>query len=82
MGCKVVKTKSVEEAERSWVEGSIRRAYFYDTKGLTWIVGIIRSSSLRGKELLGIITKLGKAYPQYSEKVNALVKRCKEEGFL
>jgi DNA topoisomerase IB len=78
----MVKVKSMEVYSQNLVMDSIRRAYFFGTKNLNWVAGMTRYSGLRGKKLFEIIDQLEKEYPQHAEKTNALIERCKIEGFL
>lgn len=46
------------------VEDSYRRAYLTGEKSLKWMIGIIRSSSLRGSELLDALSRMDDAIPK------------------
>lgn len=59
----MVKIKSPEKTDRHYVEDSYRRAYLKGVKSLNWMIGIIRSSSLRGTELLIVLDGIDKNYP-------------------
>ena len=50
--------KTLEESDRTRVEGNIRRAYLGGWKSLAWIVGIIRSSAFSGENLEDILVQV------------------------
>jgi len=54
----LVRVTPSDEAELHRVEDSYRRAYLKGKKSLKWMVGIIRSSSLRGSELRALLDRM------------------------
>ncbi len=54
----MVRVKSPEEIQEHLVEDSYHRAYLNGKKSLSWMVGMIRSTSLRGSELLAALDRI------------------------
>jgi hypothetical protein len=76
--------RSPEEIVTHLIEDSYRRAYLKGKKSLKWMVGIIRSSSLRGSEVLAVLDRIDKHMPldePAKTRVDELRKELKRLGF-
>lgn len=75
----MVKVKTVEIAARNFARGALM-AFLENTKNLNWLLGMIRSSGIRGPKLVDIFESL-RNYgnrQRYEEAVAA----CREQGWL
>jgi hypothetical protein len=72
-------TKSPEIAVRNYVRKSLM-AFLEGEQSLNWIVGVIRSSGMRGFPLQQILNR----YEQYGdpERFYLTVETCRENGWL
>lgn len=59
----MVRVKSAKESDVNRVEDSYRRAYLTGQQSLKWMIGIVRSSSLRGSELLAALDRIDEHRP-------------------
>lgn len=75
----MVRTKSVEETTRRYAQNSLR-AYLEGAKTLNWIIGVIRSSGVRGNRLVDVFDRLR----GYGDSVRYLeAKRaCEDQGWM
>ena len=77
----MVEVKSIENATKKWVKGSIIKAYLGGEKDLSWIIGIIRDANLDKEKLGNILKEIG-GYNQDSIRLKELENSCKEGGFV
>lgn len=74
-----MRTKSPEEAARRYAQNSLR-AYLEGRKNLNWIMGVIRTSGVRGSRLVEAFERLR----GYGDPVRYLqAKRaCEDQGWM
>ena len=71
--------KSMEEITRRYARGTLQ-AFLDGKKNLNWIVGVIRSSGMRGQRLSEIFERQ-KGYGN-SERYREALSACHEQGWL
>ena len=74
---RVVRVKPLDVVTRNYAERSLI-AFLEGKKNLNWIVGVIRSSGVRGERLLGVFNRLAnhRDKPRYQQAFLA----CKNLG--
>jgi hypothetical protein len=71
--------KSTEDVTRNYVRGALR-AFLEGKKTLNWVVGMVRSSGVRGQRLTEVFDSL-KNYSDPSRHQEAFA-ACREQGWL
>jgi hypothetical protein len=71
--------KSVEDVTRNYVRGALR-AFLEGKKTLNWLVGMVRSSGLKGQRLTEVFDNL-KGYGDPARYQEALA-ACREQDWL
>ncbi len=75
----MVRVKSPEETTRRYAQNSLR-AYLEGQKNLNWIIGVIRSSGVRGSRLVQVFERLR----DYGDPVRYLEAKtaCEDRGWM
>jgi len=81
----LVRVKPREETDVHRIEDSYRLAYLTGKKSLRWMIGIIRSSSLRGSKLLAALDRIDKQIvldESSKKRVDELRRELERLGFI